>query len=500
MNVVPDLIAYGCTHFPDRAAVVTEERELTFTEVDQRANRLVALLRAHGVEAGDRVALIAANEPEFLEIQVACMRAGAIFVPINFRLAVPELSYIIGDMLPRVLICGADCADAAVQLDVRTRWVLGADYEAALQAQPGVSGQQPIAAEAASTILYTSGTTGRPKGAVISNHALFARINSNLFEYQVSSSDRFLQCLPLFHIASNVSSSYTFAGATNVYLKKFDPALALERIGSAQITAALMVPTMINAVINHPYVHDANLQSLRTLAYGASAIPPVVLEQAIELLGCGFLQLFGMTETSGCTILRRGDHLHKERLASAGMEALGFEVRIVDDADSEVSPGTVGEVICRGPAIMDHYWNAPEPTAEALRNGWMHTGDLGYRDPHGYVFVTDRKKDMIISGGENVYPREVEDVLFEHPEVLEAAVIGVPDERWGGRVHAVLVSNPGCELDPEQVLGFARSRLAAYKVPKSAELLAELPKNATGKVLKTVLREPWWQGRTRGVN
>ena len=261
-----------------------------------------------------------------------------------------------------------------------------------------------------------------------------------------------------------------------------------------------MVPTMINSVINHPYVHGANLQSLQTLAYGASAIPPVVLEQAIGALGCGFLQLFGVTETSGCTVLRRADHLHEGRLASAGTPALSFEVRIVDDQDVDVPDGQVGEVVCRGPALMDRYWNAPEATAEAMRSGWMHTGDLGYRDDEGYLFVTDRKKDMIVSGGENVYPREVEDVLFQHPGVLEAAVIGVPDERWGERVHAVLVPRPDNQLDADDVLGFARQRLAAYKVPKSAEFAAELPKNATGKVLKTVLREPWWEGRTRNIN
>ncbi len=500
MNIVPDLLAFGCAHFAERAAVICGERVLSFRQVDRRANQLVELLRSSGVEPGDRVALLAMNNVEFLEIQVACMRLGAIFVPLNFRLALAELTYLVGDMTPNVLICGPEYEPLARELDVPVRWVLGERYEQAREQFQRKAREAPIAASAPSTILYTSGTTGRPKGAVISNHALFARISSNLFEYQVRSSDRFLQCLPLFHIASNVSSSYTYAGATNVYLKTFDPAVALECIGSERITAALMVPTMINAVVNHPYVHGANLKSLQTLAYGASTIPPVVLEAAMAALGCGFLQLFGMTETSGCTVLRREDHTIPALLASAGSEALGFEVRIVDDADHDVPRGVVGEVVCRGAAVMDHYWNAPEATQEALRGGWMHTGDLGYRDEKGYVFVTDRKKDMIVSGGENVYPREVEDVLFAHPDVLEAAVFGVPDERWGERVHAVLVAVPGVELKPDEVLGFARSRLAAYKVPKTAELRDALPKNATGKVLKVELRKPWWRGHARAVN
>jgi acyl-CoA synthetase (AMP-forming)/AMP-acid ligase II len=323
-----------------------------------------------------------------------------------------------------------------------------------------------------------------------------------LFEYDVRPDDRFLQCLPLFHIASNVSSTYAYAGATQVLLPAFDPAMMLDLISQHQISTALLVPTMINAVINYPGVGEFDLGSLHTVAYGASPIPPVVLEKAIGILGCGFVQLFGMTETSGCTVLRRADHdpdKHPELLASAGREALSFEVRVVDDQDVDVATSEVGEVVCRGPAVMDEYWNNPDASAEALRNGWMHTGDMGYRNADGYLFITDRKKDMIVTGGENVYPREVEDVLFEHPDVLEAAVIGVPDERWGERVHAVLVPAAGAALNSERVLSFARDRLAGYKVPKTAEVMAELPKNATGKVLKKDLRAPWWEDRTRGV-
>jgi len=502
VDIVPDLIGFACSRFPDRDAVIAAGRSLTFAEVDERAARLAAVFTSRGLVPGDRVAILAMNEVEYLEVQVAAMRAGLILVPLNFRLALPELAYIIGDASPSLLICGSGYAAAGERLKVAEQLVLGGSYDEALARSDRSSGTAPIRAGAPSTILYTSGTTGRPKGAVISNHALFARINANLFEYNVSSDDRFLQCLPLFHIASNVTSTYAYAGASQVLLPNFDPALLLETIVRQRITVVLLVPTMINAVVNYPGVADFDLGTLRQIAYGASPIPPVVLQHAIRIFGCGFVQLFGMTETSACTVLRPADHdpdRHPGLLASAGTPALSFAVRVVDDDDRDVAAGAVGEVICRGPAVMDGYWNNPEATAAALRHGWMHTGDVGYRDADGYLFISDRKKDMIVTGGENVYPREVEDVLFEHPQVLEAAVIGVPDERWGERVHAVLVSTAGAGLDVAEVLSFARDRLAGYKVPKTAEIVTALPKNATGKVLKQELRAPWWQGHQRGV-
>jgi acyl-CoA synthetase (AMP-forming)/AMP-acid ligase II len=227
------------------------------------------------------------------------------------------------------------------------------------------------------------------------------------------------------------------------------------------------------------------------------------LQRAMAVLGCRFFQFFGMTETSGSTILRESDHdpvNHPEWLASAGSDAVGYDTRIVDENDCELGPDMVGEIVTRGPALMREYWRNPEATAEAMRNGWMHTGDMGYRSSDGFVFITDRKKDMIVSGGENVYPREIEDVIYGYPGILEVAVIGVPDERWGERVHAVVVPKAAEELDVDAMLVYLKSQLASYKVPKTAEVVAELPKNATGKILKMVLREPYWDGVERRIN
>ena len=470
--------------------------------MDDRARRLAGYFRSLDIARGERIALLCANSAECFELQIAACREGLILVPINFRLAPAEVDYILGDCAPRMLITDAAHANAPYTF-AGPRLVLGAGYEELLRnAEPVRGDLAAIEPQRGCVILYTSGTTGRPKGAVLSNLALYARINSNLFHYGIKSSDRFLQCLPMFHIASNVSLSYLIVGATNIFLSEFDPARVVSCIEREAVTAALMVPTMINAVINLPQIAGANLGSLRTLVYGASPIPPAVLTRALEMFQCDFAQAYGMTETSAITVLGPADHNPTdmpERLTSAGRPALGVEMRVVDDKGALLEQGGVGEVACRGPVVMNGYWNAPQATADAIRDGWMHTGDLGYVDDAGYLYITDRKKDMIVSGGENVYPREVEDVLFEHPGVLEAAVIGVPDERWGERVHAVLVARAGVALHVDDVIGFARTRLAGYKVPKSADIVTELPKNATGKVLKTELREPFWRDHTRGV-
>ena len=299
-------------------------------------------------------------------------------------------------------------------------------------------------------------------------------------------------CLQLFHIGSINCLSHLYVGSTVVLVKDFEAGHVLALLSRHRITVVLMVPTMINAVINQQGVASADFATLRLVVYGGSPIPPVILSRAVDLMRCGFLQTYGMTETNAITFLRPRDHDPAGKshlLASAGTVGLGMEIRIVDGEDRDVARGATGEIVCRGPCLMDRYLNLPDATAEALRGGWMHTGDVGYCDEDGYLFVTDRKHDMIVSGGENIYPREVEDVLFEHPDILDAAVIGVPDDRWGERVHAVLVLRQGRVLDREGVMAFTRARLAGYKVPKTLEVVPALPRNATGKVAKNELRK-----------
>lgn len=493
MDFVPDLLSYACVQTPDRAAVITADKRLTFRELDTRANRVVRLFRDFSLEAGDIVALLARNEAEYFELHVAAIRAGLVLLPLNFRLALPELEYIINDSKPKLLICGEEFSATAKALPVSRQCTLGGDYESMIEsAEPVKDKHWGISANAPFVILYTSGTTGRPKGTIISNRALFARISCNLFEYQMTAEDRFLMCLQLFHIGSINCLSHLYVGSTVVLVKDFEPLRVLELLPRHRITVALWVPTMINTIINLPEVDNADFTSLRLVVYGGSPIPPVTLSRAVDLMGCGFLQTYGMTETNAITFLRPRDHdpaNKPHRLASAGTPGLGLEARVVDEQDRDVGTGELGEIVCRGPTVMDQYLNLPAATAQALRGGWMHTGDVGYFDQEGYLYVTDRMKDMIVTGGENVYPREVEHVLFEHPDILEAAVIGVPDDKWGERVHAVLVLKAGVVPDTDSVIAFARTRLAGYKLPKTVEVVAELPKNAAGKVAKNELRK-----------
>ncbi|MCC5884939.1 MAG: long-chain-fatty-acid--CoA ligase [Gammaproteobacteria bacterium] len=496
MQRVPDMLVNAAKRFGSATCVSNGRRLHSFAETHERAGRLAAALLADGLRAGDRVAILAHNELEYTEIQVACQRAGLILVPMNYRLSQPELAYIVDDCGPRALIHGPGFAATADRLGVERTLHLGAEgtgasYDYVLAAAVDTLGAEALPAATPCSILYTSGTTGRPKGAVLSNLALWARMNSSALEVRPHSSAVFLQCLPLFHIASNLGYAFTYCGATNVFVTQFDLKRVIEHIECDRPSHILLVPTMINMLLNHPDIADVDFSSVEMVLYGASSIAPDVLRRAMAVMGCEFLQLFGMTETSGCTVLRPADHdpvNHPEWLASAGTDAIGFETKVVDDADLEVAAGVVGEVVTRGPAVMTGYWNNDAATAEALRNGWMHTGDLGYRGEDGYVYITDRKKDMIISGGENVYPREVEDVLYAHPAIVEAAVIGVPDPRWGERVHAVVVLRDGQPVEADTLLAFVRERLAGYKVPRSVEFTDELPKNATGKILKKDLR------------
>ncbi len=514
VQVVPDMLSNGVTRYSDRVCVAEGGRSHTFAETSARASQLASALRVHGLNPGDRVALLAMNELEYTEIQVACQRAQLTLVPFNFRLAVPELRYLMGDAQPAALIHGPGFEGVASELDCKQTIHLGPEgcgdsYEAFLESAPvslaQTRTQAPSSLEpsAPAVILYTSGTTGRPKGAVLSNLALWARMTSFAVDVGMGSDSTFLQCLPLFHIASNLGYGFTFAAGTNVFVKAFSPEAVFEHLEVSRPTHVLMVPTMINMVLNHPDVASSDWSCVQQVIYGASSIAPDVLRQAIDVMGCGFLQMYGMTETGAALILRPEDHDpvgHPEWLAAAGTDAINMATIIVDDQDHEVGPGTVGEIVTRGPCVMSSYWQNEEASNEALRNGWMHTGDAGYRSDDGYVFVTDRIKDMIVSGGENIYPREVEDVLFAHEAVLEAAVIGVPDDRWGERVHAVVVFHPGSEIPEQDLLEYCREHLAGYKVPRSVETAPELPKNATGKVLKTELRTPHWHDRQRGIN
>jgi acyl-CoA synthetase (AMP-forming)/AMP-acid ligase II len=493
---VPDLLRNPARRFPGRLCVSEGPRSITFAQADQRADRVAAGLRKQGVQPGDRVGLLALNDLEYLEIQVGVQRAGAILVPLNFRLSVAELAYLIHDSGTTVLIHGPELAEVARQLAVGRTFYLGdhghGDPYDSLLASTGESHDGPeLEADAAVNILYTSGTTGRPKGALLTNFGLYARSVALALDIRARPGSLFVQTLPMFHIAANTAYSFTLGGSSLVMLKEFSVERVVDTLHDRQATHVLLVPTTINLINNAEAIEDQRFEHLDMVIYGASTIAPEVLRRAITVFGCDFLQLYGMTETFACSLLRPDAHDpdgHPELLGSAGTDAVSYETRVVDDQDRSCPDGTVGEIVARGPALMTGYWNAPEETISALRGGWMHTGDLGYRGDNGFLYVTDRLKDMIISGGENIYPREIEDVLYTHPGVLEAAVIGLPDEEWHERVHAVVVLRPGASVTEAEVVEYCRSALARYKCPKTVQFVDDLPKNATGKILKRELR------------
>jgi acyl-CoA synthetase (AMP-forming)/AMP-acid ligase II len=483
-----DLVRGAAAHRPDATAVVGAGRRLTFADVDRRTARLGAALGHLGLVAGDRVALLAANEPEWLELQAACLRFGFALVPLNTRLADRELLFILGDCQPRVLVGGrtqaARVSTLAAEAGIAHVLDFAGSYETVVASGEPDPDPEPEDPDLIALILYTSGTTGLPKGAMIDRAAFTARVLVNCAELQTVPGDRHLAALPMFHIAAFLAYCHTVVGATAVMLPEFTPAEFQSTAIGERVTTTVLVPTMISML-------QANggppPPALRLIVYGGSSISAPALAAALDHFGCGMLQQYGMTESGASTILRPADHdpADAERLSSAGTEAVSFEVRVVDDDGRPLPRGEVGEIVCRAPSVMSGYWNRPDATAEALRGGWMHTGDVGYRDARGYLHVTDRRNDLIISGGENVYPREVEEVLLAHPKVSDVAVVGTRDPVWGEVVTAVVVqpAPPDDELEH-----WVRGRLAGYKLPRRWVRVDALPRNATGKVLKHVLR------------
>lgn len=505
MNV-PDLLQFGVWRAPDRACVVAGDRMHTFTESSERASRLADAFRRAGLRRGDRVSLLAQNELEYTEIQVAASRAGVILAPLNWRLAIPELRFMVENCTPSLLVHGPGYEEHARELGLPA-WHLGESghgepYEEHLAAgEAGDEIPMPRAEEAAQ-IIYTSGTTGRPKGAILSNHALWSRCNTFAIEYRVRTEHVYVGGLPMFHMAAHPAWGFTYVGATNVMIRAFEPREVLEGIQRYRGTHVMLVPTMINILLEHPAIDEVDLSSLEAVLYGGSPIAPEVLRRAVKRFGCGFGQTYGMTETSVATYLTPADQNPDEKphlLSSGGRASISQQVRVVDDHDVPLPPGGLGEIVVRGPQLFDGYWGDTAATEEALRGGWMHTGDIGTFSEEGYLYIVDRLKDAIVTGGENVYSREVEDVLYEHPDVLETAVIAIPSERWGEAVHALVVPRDGTAPTAEDLTEHCRARLAGYKVPKSVELVVELPKNALGKLEKKVLRARYWEGRERGV-
>ncbi len=500
----------NAARFPARPALVMGEVTRSWAEVDARVNRIAAALADAGFQPGERVALLLSNCPEFIELYFGIARAGLIAVPVNFRLKPHELAAILNQAEPALFIVGPDYTGQASAIEgqvpgLRAHWVAGRDasalpgasaLEALVEAADPAPRTSPATSDATFAIFYTSGTTGLPKGAMVSHLNLEANGYNQAIADAATAADVNLVGTPLYHMgAVFMAITYMMLGCTQVVLPAFTPASWLATLAARRCTVALLVPTMINAVLNDATLETTDLGSLRLVFYGGGPMPPAVLRRALARLHCGFTQGYGLTETLEATFLVAADHVldgdpqREARLASAGREAVGAEIAIIDDHGRALPAGEVGEVLVRSRSVIAGYWNNAAETAAVLRDGWFHTGDLGYLDEARYLFVVDRKKDVVISGGVNIYTKEVEAVLYQHPAVAEAAIIGLPDEEWGEAVTAVIAVKPGEATSAEAIVDWCREHLASYKKPRAVHFLDELPKNPSGKILKRELRD-----------
>jgi long-chain acyl-CoA synthetase len=507
-------------HRGTHTALIQDDRRLSWAELRDRSAQMAQALSAAGVGAGDRVAFLDKNGIEHFEVFFGAAMLNAVCVDVNWRLAAPEVQFIVDDADAKVLVVGPDFVpilDAiADQLPkVSTFAVIGghdthedyAEWIARYPADdPGVdSGPDDIAFQ-----LYSSGTTGRPKGVMLSNTNFFSLLPLAKDIWELDADSINLTAMPLFHIGGGGwAAAGMYEGCTSVIFRELDPVALIKLIEKERITHAFLVPAVLQFMLMVPGVEQADYSSLKVLVYGASPISEEVLAACVEMFKpCKFWQAYGLTETTGAIVnLPPEDHdptgPNRHRLRSCGLPGPGVEIKIVDDEDATVEAGEVGEIWIRSPQVMVGYWRMPEETAKVItEDGWFKTGDAGYLDDDGYLFIHDRVKDMIVSGGENVYPAEVENVLMKHDAIADVAVIGVPHEKWGETAKAIVVAAPGAVADDAtaaDIMAFAKTQLATFKCPTSVDWVDALPRNPTGKVLKKDLREPYWVGRDRRV-
>jgi fatty-acyl-CoA synthase len=488
----------------DRIALIDGDRRITYTEFDRRTDQLARALRELGVRQGDRVAALLVNGAAFLETMFAAAKLGAVFVPINFRLTAPEVTYLLADSGADVFVWSGHLSDTARTaltgegVRVRARVVVGgepadgeADFEQVLAGgEPRAVGIN-VAGSDLSCLMYTSGTTGRPKGAMLThdNH-LWNAINT-VIGHRLREDDRTVTAMSLFHIGGLGSHTLPllYLGGTVALLPSFDPETTLAAMARERATVQILVPAMWAALMTVPDFDSYDLSALKLAVTAAAPCPLPVLEY-FQAKGVPFQEAFGMTETAPAVTILDADHA-REKNGSIGRPLFHVETRIVDEDDRDVLTGDVGELVVRGPNVFAGYWGLAEATADAFRGGWFHTGDMGRVDAEGFITLVDRKNDMIITGGENVYPIEVEQVLYRHPAIREVAVVGVPHPKWGETPIAVVALMDGAHATGEELIGYARERLAHFKCPTRVEHVAELPRNATGKVLKTTLRKEY---------
>lgn len=505
---------------PEGLATLFGERRRTWAEYKDRISCFAGGLKNLGVEDNDRVAILSMNSDRYLEYFFAVPWAGAVVVPINIRLAPPEILYTLHDSETKVLL--VDDAFAVMlpalkdKMDARTQVIFigeGETPEGCINYEELIQNSQAVedagrCADDLAGLFYTGGTTGRSKGVMLTHNNLMSNALSIIPASGLNEEVTYLHAAPMFHLADCASTfAVTLVGGSHSFIPKFDPEETLKTIGEHKVTNCLLVPTMINMLINFSDFDRYDLSDLKRVMYGASPMPEAVLIKAMELLpNCEFMQGYGMTETAPIiTFLDAKYHTmegpYAGRLKSAGRAGVAVEVKIADENDKEVVRGEVGQVLVRGPNVMKGYWKMDELTQETLRGGWMHTADMAYMDDEGFIYIVDRAKDMIISGGENVYSCETENAVYQHPAVKECAVIGIPHKEWGEQVHAVVVLHEGQSLSELELKNHCVELIANYKCPRSISFQLEaLPVSGAGKILKTDLRKPYWDKEGKNVS
>lgn len=507
IETLGDFLRNNAHKFPEEIAYRYEGETVTFAQQFERGNRLASALWARGVRKQDRISILAQNTLEFMECYSACELSGFIAATVNWRLAPPEIEWILGDSSPRVLVFEAQYAPTIEKIRERLGFIelflcIGGqapdwaeDYHSFRdQGDPAGAPARPRPDDLMH-LIYTSGTTGRPKGAMRTHRAEIATGTLMATELGLIVSDRLQLMMPIFHVGARfLQIAVHMRGGSVVLHRMFDPAAILEAIVTERVTMIHMAPTMVQAMLEQPGIEDMDLSSLHTICYSAAPMPVPVLKRGLKLLGPVFLQLYGMTEGGGTTLHKRqhkpdGTPEEVKLLGSIGQAAPTVDLKIIDEDGRETPVGQPGEILTRTETHLSGYWNNSAATLAALRDGWYHTGDLGYVDGQGFVYLVDRKKDMIVSGGENIYSREVEEALATHASVSDVAVIGVKDEYWGETVRAIVVLRQGATATDVELIEHCKTQIASYKKPKTVLFASELPRLPSGKVNKVALRQ-----------
>lgn len=515
-DFLADVVRQQAEIRPDAIAQIFEGRQTTFRQLDELANKAAQGFIAEGCKPDARIGYLGKNNDLYFEMLAGALRAKAVVVGVNWRLAPPEVTYVLNDARIEILFVTEDYYDLIGEIrsespNLRKIVAMDGGHDSWPSWEEWVNSFDAVDPKLAHELdddvlqLYTSGTTGYPKGVQTTNR----NIKDVLRQAQEGgwadwkAGERNMVCMPLFHIAGvNVGLLGHAFGCCNIILKDVDPQVILDLVEEHKVNLFLMVPAVILFLIQQPDIRQRDLSSIRSIIYGASPISDEVLKTAQEIFACDFIQVYGLTESTGsASALPPEDHRKGGKLLrSCGKANPGVEIQIVDENDNPVPTGEVGEICLKGEHIMKGYWNRPEATEEAIVDGWFHSGDAGFFDEDGYLYIHDRVKDMIVSGGENIYPAEVENGLFSHPAIADVAVIGVPDKKWGEAVKAIVVLQPGEKASPEDIIAYAKTQIAGYKVPKTVDYIDVLPRNPSGKVLRRELREPFWEGRERRVN